>query len=171
MTNKEFFTAHLHKEMKRTLNAVRALKEDMSALNFKHDEKSRSALQIIGHILPHPEAMYHAIDSKDILEEDKIFATTKEAHDYHENWTNKLIEKMKTVSDEQWDNDLVSLSVPSRKNIYNGPMREMFWSLLFDTIHHRGQLSTYYRQIGLRPPSIYGPTAEDREDMKAAATK
>lgn len=169
MTNKEFFIAHLHKEMKRTLNAVNALKEDMELLNFKHDEKSRSALQIIGHILPHPEAMYHAVDGKDILEVDKNFESTKEAHDYHENWTNKLIERMKTVSDEQWDNEIISLSVPARKNIYSGVMREMFWTLIFDTIHHRGQLSTYYRQMNLRPPSLYGPTAEDMEEMRAAA--
>jgi uncharacterized damage-inducible protein DinB len=45
----------------------------------------------------------------------------------------------------------------------------MFWGFLFDTVHHRGQLSTYYRQMGVRNPSIYGPTAETIEEMMAAA--
>ena len=48
------------------------------------------------------------------------------------------------------------------------PMSAMFWMFMFDIIHHRGQLSTYYRHMGVRNPSIYGPTAEDMEEMMAA---
>ncbi|MCX6351170.1 MAG: hypothetical protein NTX03_04825 [Bacteroidetes bacterium] len=50
-----------------------------------------------------------------------------------------------------------------------GKMMDMYWTLMFDTIHHRGQLSTYYRSMGVRNPSIYGPSAEDIEDRIAAA--
>ena len=46
-------------------------------------------------------------------------------------------------------------------------MSAMYWMMMFDIIHHRGQLSTYYRQMGVRNPSIYGPTAEDIEPMMA----
>jgi uncharacterized damage-inducible protein DinB len=38
---------------------------------------------------------------------------------------------------------------------------------LFDLIHHRGQLSTYYRPMGAAQPAIYGPTAEMVEQMMA----
>jgi len=34
--------------------------------------------------------------------------------------------------------------------------------LLFDQIHHRGQLSVYVRMAGGMVPSIYGPSADDR---------
>ena len=46
-------------------------------------------------------------------------------------------------------------------------MSNLFWTLMFDIIHHRGQLSTYYRTMGVRNPQIYGPTAEDMEAMLA----
>lgn len=33
--------------------------------------------------------------------------------------------------------------------------------MLFDQIHHRGQLSVYVRMVGGKVPSIYGPSADD----------
>ncbi|HXI12392.1 MAG TPA: DinB family protein [Thermoanaerobaculia bacterium] len=35
------------------------------------------------------------------------------------------------------------------------------WVLLFDQIHHRGQLSTYLRPMGAKVPSIYGPSGDE----------
>jgi uncharacterized damage-inducible protein DinB len=37
----------------------------------------------------------------------------------------------------------------------------LLWIALFDTVHHRGQLSTYIRPMGGNVPSIYGPSADD----------
>lgn len=34
--------------------------------------------------------------------------------------------------------------------------------MLFDQIHHRGQLSVYIRLTGGKVPSIYGPSADDQ---------
>ena len=42
---------------------------------------------------------------------------------------------------------------------------------MFDTVHHRGQLTTYYRPMGMPNPSIYGPTAETMEQMMAEVAK
>jgi uncharacterized damage-inducible protein DinB len=33
--------------------------------------------------------------------------------------------------------------------------------MLFDQVHHRGQLSVYVRMAGGKVPSIYGPSADD----------
>jgi uncharacterized damage-inducible protein DinB len=38
---------------------------------------------------------------------------------------------------------------------------DFIWFLLFDHIHHRGQLSVYLRMTGAKVPSIYGPTADE----------
>ena len=35
------------------------------------------------------------------------------------------------------------------------------WGFLCDSIHHRGQLTTYLRAMGGKVPSIYGPSADD----------
>ncbi len=45
--------------------------------------------------------------------------------------------------------------------VMEGPLREILWLLLFDAVHHRGQLSTYIRPMGGRVPSIYGPSADE----------
>jgi uncharacterized damage-inducible protein DinB len=41
------------------------------------------------------------------------------------------------------------------------------WEMIQDTInhwaHHRGQLTVYLRLLGARVPSIYGPSADDKE--------
>ena len=41
------------------------------------------------------------------------------------------------------------------------PVSGLMWMLFFDSIHHRGQLSTYLRPMGGKVPSIYGPLADD----------
>ena len=38
---------------------------------------------------------------------------------------------------------------------------EFVLMMLFDQIHHRGQLSVYVRLAGGKVPSIYGPSADD----------
>jgi uncharacterized damage-inducible protein DinB len=38
---------------------------------------------------------------------------------------------------------------------------DFLWMLLFDQIHHRGQLSIYLRMADGKVPSIYGPTADE----------
>jgi uncharacterized damage-inducible protein DinB len=38
---------------------------------------------------------------------------------------------------------------------------QVFWMMLMDSIHHRGQLSVYLRLVGAKVPSIYGPTADE----------
>lgn len=168
MKNKEFFISHWNKEMKRTLGAIKGLPSDIGKWEFKPDPKSRTAKQIIGHILPHAEELKNAVDSKIIDEKEVHFKSVDEAHKYYETHSLQLIDKLTNVDDETWENEMVSLTVNGNK-IYEGKMMDMYWVLLHDTIHHRGQLSTYYRQMGVRVPSIYGPTAEDMEAMMAAA--
>jgi uncharacterized damage-inducible protein DinB len=44
---------------------------------------------------------------------------------------------------------------------WQDPVGQMVWYILFDLIHHRGQLSTYLRPMGGKVPSIYGPSGDD----------
>lgn len=41
------------------------------------------------------------------------------------------------------------------------PLGEFLWFLLFDSIHHRGQLCAYIRPMGGKVPPIYGALADD----------
>ena len=169
MTNKEFFIQTWQAEMKRTLAAVKGLPADMSKLSYKCHEKARSAADIIGHILPHAESLCEATDSFVVAEHTgKTFTSTDEAAAYFEKYATLLANKLEAVDDTTWDEKIVEFHINGNK-LFAYPMTNIFWMFMFDIIHHRGQLSTYYRHMGVRNPSIYGPTAEDMEAMAAAS--
>lgn len=168
MTNKEFFIQTWQAEMKRTAGAVRALPADMTKLNYKCDEKARSAADIIGHILPHAEALTNAVDSFIAIEQTgKQYKSIEEAALYFEKYASLLVDKLNATNDKIWNEQIVEFHL-NGNNLFAYPMSNMFWMFMFDIIHHRGQLSTYYRHMGVRNPQIYGPTAEDMEAMATA---
>ncbi len=41
------------------------------------------------------------------------------------------------------------------------PLGQILWLFHFDSLHHRGQLSTYLRPLGAKVPSIYGPSGDE----------
>jgi uncharacterized damage-inducible protein DinB len=43
---------------------------------------------------------------------------------------------------------------------WEAPLGDLLWQMFFDSIHHRGQLSTYIRPMGGKVPSIYGPSGD-----------
>lgn len=167
MTNKEFFISCWQSDAKSTLSALRGLPAEVTSLDYKPNELARSAHEIISHILPHAEGMLNSIDTHEIPEAPKNFTDATEAHDYYEKISAEMIEKLQTVSDERWETEMIALTAGGMQ-IFEKTMRDMFWTMMFDTIHHRGQLSTYYRAMGMRNPQIYGPTAEDMAEMMAS---
>jgi uncharacterized damage-inducible protein DinB len=42
------------------------------------------------------------------------------------------------------------------------PVADLIWFMLLDSVHHRGQLSTYLRLMNAKVPSIYGPSADEQ---------
>ena len=96
----------------------------------------------------------------------KTFNSKEEVAAYFEKHANSIIEKLKNVSDAAWNEQTVSFRFDGQE-LGAYPMSNTFWMLMFDIIHHRGQLSTYYRHMGVRNPAIYGPPAEDMEAMMA----
>lgn len=165
MTNKEFFIQTWQSEMKKTAGAVRALPEDMSKLSYKCNEKSRSAAELIGHMLPHAESICMATDAFIASEKSgKTYESIEDAAAYFEKYANLLVEKLQFTSDKAWEEQIVDFYLDGNK-LFAYPMSSMYWMMMFDIIHHRGQLSTYYRNMGVKNPNIYGPTAEDMEAM------
>jgi uncharacterized damage-inducible protein DinB len=71
----------------------------------------------------------------------------------------ELEKRLATLDDMAWGEKarfLVDGNV-----VWETTLGEMLWGILFDAIHHRGQLSTYLRPMGGKVPSIYGPSADD----------
>jgi len=168
MTNKEFFIQTWQNEIPKTLSAINGLPNDMTKLNYKCDEKARSAAAILGHALGHAEAMCNATDNF-IADEKSVHQPFRMKEDivaYFNRYARLLADKLGSVDDRTWDEQPIDYQVDGH-SLFAYPMSNTFWMLLFDIIHHRGQLSTYYRHMGVRNPQIYGPTAEDMEEMAA----
>ncbi len=46
--------------------------------------------------------------------------------------------------------------------LFTSPKRDNIGSTINHSVHHRGQLTVYYRLLDIPVPSIYGPSADDR---------
>jgi uncharacterized damage-inducible protein DinB len=168
MTNKDFFLSTWQTEMKTTLNAIKSLPVDTAKWDHRCHQKTRSAAELVGHILPHAEVIARSTETGIADERTKPheFKSVEDAAAYFEKWGSQVAEKVDAMNETDWMEKIIDFRVDGT-TIYNMPMIRLCWMLLFDIIHHRGQLSTYYRAMGVRNPNIYGPTAEDIEAMMA----
>ena len=132
MTNKDFFIQTWQNEMKRTAGAVRGLPSDITKLSYRCDEKARSAMDIIGHMLPHAEAICKATDSFIASETTgKQFTSIEEAATYFEKYAELLVEKLKATDEKTWNEQIVQFYVDGNK-LFEYPMTNMYWMFMFD---------------------------------------
>jgi uncharacterized damage-inducible protein DinB len=72
----------------------------------------------------------------------------------------ELLEKVRALDDAAWNRPIQLFNKGTL--VLEQPLGEFLWFLLFDAIHHRGQLCAYLRPMGAKVPSIYGPSADTR---------
>jgi uncharacterized damage-inducible protein DinB len=73
--------------------------------------------------------------------------------------TQRIAEELGAVDEKRW-----TAKAQFRMNgriALDWPVHDILWMFHFDTIHHRGQLTTYLRPLGARVPSIYGKSGDD----------
>jgi uncharacterized damage-inducible protein DinB len=75
-----------------------------------------------------------------------------------EQWSNELTDVAARMDDVSW-NRTAQFYYQGRL-VSEQPVGQFLWFILFDAIHHRGQLSTYLRPMGANVPSIYGPSGD-----------
>jgi uncharacterized damage-inducible protein DinB len=168
MTNQEFFINCWLNEMTLTINCLRRVPEDK--WEWQPNVKTRTAKQLVDHIAIHPADIAEGVETGVINHRAMAnFSSVDEAVNEFEKSSEKLLQQVAAVSDEDWNNKVVPLVVFG--NVAGQmPMRDLCWLLFFDVIHHRGQLSVYFRPMGVANPMIYGPTAEMVEAMMAQAS-
>ena len=166
MTNKEFFQQCWRSEVTPTITALKALPA-ADKLAYKPAEKNRTAKQLVDHFVSHVEDLIEGVETGIINHRVMAsYGSCEEAIEIFEKGSDKLIALLDTVDDTTWDEKVVPMNIFGNK-IFEHPLGTMCWTFLFDIIHHRGQLSTYYRPMGAIQPNIYGPTAEMVEAMMA----
>ncbi len=166
MTNKEFFQQCWKAELPSTITALKALPA-ADKLGYKPAAKNRSAKELVDHFVSHVEDLIEGVETGVINHRVMAdYPSIENAIEVFETGTERLMTLLDTVDETTWNEKNVPMLVMGNK-FGEKPLSGMCWMFLFDIIHHRGQLSTYYRAMGAAQPSIYGPTAEMIEAMMA----
>jgi uncharacterized damage-inducible protein DinB len=163
MTDREFFISRRPEEYKMFAEVLRAIPADK--VTYKPHDRSPSAAQIMWMIAKEQEACVEAIDKGKVEWKD----TTPPAADqiitaFEKSWK-ALDDRLKNVDDKLWSKKGQFLY--DGKVVDESPIGQALWFMLFDAIHHRGQLTAYLRPMGGRVPAVYGPSADTQEDKAA----
>lgn len=157
MSNQTFFLQTLTGEFDRFHNVVAAL--PAGRLDYRHDPKSRSAAELVGHVIGHFQDLVELIDAGVIHHRMQVpFGDLTEALDLLDAASRDVASRLAGVGDDVWATP-AEFRVGDR-TIMTAPRQALAWMLLLDAIHHRGQLSTLIRPMGGKVPSIYGPSAD-----------
>jgi uncharacterized damage-inducible protein DinB len=157
MTNREFFIKHCAAEFPRFLGVFEAAPGDQ--LDYRPHPKSRSAHELIGHLIGHEQDLAELASTGKINHRMTVpFTTLAEGLQIYRSSHADLEAKLAGMSDAAWEG--LGQFIVGGNVIYEVPASDLGWMLLFDALHHRGQLSTYLRPMGGKVPSIYGPSAD-----------
>ena len=144
--------AHEREATKRVLAAI----PDKN-LDYRHDPKSRTALELATHIVDSEVWFLNGIADRSFVWDPsknlKTFTTAKDALDWYDRNFPPAAERVKAMTADQLMTivDFFGMKVPA------------FTCLLLannHSVHHRAQLSTYLRPMGSKVPDIYGGSAD-----------
>ena len=162
MTNREFFLQHCSAEFPRFAAVLKATPADQ--LDYRPHPRSRSARELIGHLIGHEQDLVELLESGMINHRMQVpFSDLGEAIDIYGRAHETVKPRLATLDEAAWESPakfMVGTHV-----VMEAPRRDLAWMLLLDAVHHRGQLSTYWRPMGGTVPAIYGPSADTQPSM------
>ncbi len=166
MQTKEYFIKLTKRELVATTAAMRAIPPEKDS--YSPNPKTRSARMIISHLIGHPLDLIEGMETGAFNHRNQSeFTSYEDAASQYEADTNKLIGMIEATDEKTWDEKQVDFNLYGSK-LFTATLRDMCFDFHADTLHHRGQLSTYFRPMGVKNPVIYGTTKEVEEDMMAA---
>jgi uncharacterized damage-inducible protein DinB len=165
MTTREFYIERRKAELPTFLKVLKALPTDQ--MDYKPDERSPSAEQVAWTLVH--QTMICTDVARDARGEwiDSPAPSLDEMIQNFETASNELIETVSQMDEETWNKK--AEFVYQGKVVSEQPAGQFLWSMMFDAIHHRGQLSAYLRPMGGKVPAIYGPSADEKPSQSADA--
>lgn len=156
MTIREFYVQRRKAETPLFVEVLRALPEDK--LDYKPADKSPTASQIVWVMTRQLKSCIDIIkDGKTEWKESQA-PPLNEMITHFEDWSKKLVAYVENMTDADWNRKAEFYY--EGKLMKNDPIGPFLWAMLFDEIHHRGQLTAYLRPMGGKVPAIYGPSAD-----------
>ena len=144
---------------------------DDSQADFRPHEKSMTAARLASHIVETPIWALSILraDSFDFATSDyqsPEWRTAAEFTEHHERVTADFLNDLRATPDEAFVANWRLLM--GEKVIFEGPrVAALRGFIISHLIHHRGQLSVYYRLLGIPVPGAYGPSADDPDPTAA----
>ena len=158
MTLREFYLKRQRAERPAFLRVLRALPADR--MDYKPHERSPSAQQLVWTLTSELRACLDVVKDHRTEWKSEPAPPLADMIELFEKWSQELSERVEAMDDEAWNR--------TAQFYFNGKMvseqsaEQFLWLILFDAIHHRGQLSTYLRPMGGKVPAIYGPSGDER---------
>ena len=158
MTDLEFCIARRKAEQPVFVRVLRALPRER--LDYRPHPKARTAGELAWLLAGEEASLLPLLDTGTIdWKEEKPPANLDQIVSVYESSANSVTERLGGIDETVWRK-------PGRflweGNVaWEDALGQMVWGMLFDAIHHRGQLSTYLRPMGGKVPSIYGPSGDD----------
>lgn len=160
-TPKQQFLDSFAQEHERTMRVLRAYPDDQT--DFRPHERSRTAREIAWPIVLGQERLmvkaattgfdWSTPPSKPPAAPETMSAIANAAEEAHR----KAVEAVRGADEAKLDGSVKFFVGP--KTLGDVPTMDFLWYVLFDQVHHRGQLSVYLRMVG-KVPAIYGPSGD-----------
>jgi uncharacterized damage-inducible protein DinB len=158
MNDREFFASRLKAEAGGFRKMLEALPADR--MPYRPHPKSPSAAEVLRTMAAELEACVHAIDRGAVEWNPPEPKTRDEMRAQFDRAYGDLTARLEKVDDAGWAKP-IGMSFGGRA-FPPMPLGAFLWMILFDAIHHRGQLSAYIRPMGGKVPGVYGPSADEK---------
>lgn len=158
MTSREFFIERRRAEHPVFMRVLESIPE--SGVSYRPHERSPSTEDVVWTLTNELRSCLEA--AKDFRAEWHVGPAPSlgEMRQRFEQWSEELTDVVSQMDDAAW-NKTAQFYFGGRL-VSEQPVSQFLWFILFDAIHHRGQLSAYLRPMGAAVPSIYGPSADSR---------
>jgi uncharacterized damage-inducible protein DinB len=157
MTLREFYLQRREAESPAFMRVFEALPKDR--LSYKPDDRSPSAEQIVWTMTSELKACLDVVTEGTAEWKPVPPPPLAEMLAMYERLSKEITDRVSQMDEEAWGRTAQFSS--NGKVVMEQPAGAFLWHMLFDAIHHRGQLSAYLRPMGGKVPSIYGPSADE----------
>jgi uncharacterized damage-inducible protein DinB len=157
MTLREFFLQRHKTEFPVTLRVLQAL--PAGQLAYKPHDRSPSAEQLVWTLAAEYKTCVDVVTENRGEWQNIPAPSQAEMLAIFERASTELADRVEKMSEEDWNRN--AQFYYEGKVVSEQPVGQFLWFILFDAIHHRGQLSAYLRPMGGKVPAIYGPSADE----------
>jgi uncharacterized damage-inducible protein DinB len=158
MTLREYYIERRQAEAPIFLRVLKALPADQ--LTYKPHERSPSAEQVVWTLTSELRSCVDVVAQNKAEWRSEPPPSLNEMLELFERWSNQLTDLVSKMDEASWNR--TAQFYYGGKVVSEQPVGQFLWFILFDAIHHRGQLSAYLRPMGGAVPAIYGPSADSR---------